>query len=366
MNKKLISISLILVLILALFTGCTEKEKKNEVENKEKVGDKATDNKDEKSTEEVAAVDKKKVFVNSDWVKSVMDNKQEESKDYAILEVSWGSVDDSPEYKDGHIPGAIHVDTGSIEGEPLWNIKTAEEVEAAMLELGLTKDTTAILYGKDVSGTARVATAYLWAGIENVKILDGGLDKWKESGYEIETTINEPTAVSEFGTKVPAHPEYLMPIDEAKNKLENDENFKLVSIRSYPEFIGETSGYSYIDKAGEPRGAVWGKGGTTAYTMEDYTHEDGTYINLEEMKSLWSDLEFNIDNELSFYCGTGWRASIPFLIMYENGMENMTIYDGGWLEWQNHDDYPVQVGDPTKDDVVYTTAGELSDDKAAK
>ncbi|WP_353095081.1 hypothetical protein [Tissierella praeacuta] len=55
--------------------------------------------------------------------------------------------------------------------------------------------------------------------------------------------------------------------------------------------------------------------------MEDYTHEDGTYITMDEMKELWKDLDFTLDNDLAFYCGTGWRASIPFLIMYENGLQ---------------------------------------------
>ena len=44
----------------------------------------------------------------------------------------------------------------------------------------------------------------------------------------------------------------------------------------------------------------------------------------------------------------------------------MTLYDGGWYQWQMNEDLPVQVGDPNSDDVVYTTVGKLSTDKAAK
>ncbi len=148
--------------------------------------------------------------------------------------------------------------------------------------------------------------------------------------------------------------------------MNEDENFRLVSIRSYAEFNGETSGYTYIDKAGEPKGAVWGKAGSDPYHMEDYTHDDGTYITMDEMKELWKDLDFTLENHLSFYCGTGWRATIPFLIMYENGYTNMSLYDGGWYQWQMNDELPVQVGDPSTGKVVYTTVGELPNDKAAK
>ena len=43
------------------------------------------------------------------------------------------------------------------------------------------------------------------------------------------------------------------------------------------------------------------------------------------MKGYLEESGASLDNELSFYCGTGWRATIPFLICYENGMTNMTL-----------------------------------------
>ena len=64
--------------------------------------------------------------------------------------------------------------------------------------------------------------------------------------------------------------------------------------------------------------------------------------------------------------GTGWRATVPFLVLYENGYDNISVYDGGWYEWLMHDDYPVQVGDPASDECVHTTVGELPTGKAAK
>lgn len=364
MNKKYLGLILILILTMTVFVGCKNENIDKEDISKEEVEEAVVENEDE--IEEVESLEKNKVFVEPSWVQSVISGQQEESENFIILEASWGTADDSPDYNSGHLPGAVHVDIASVEGEPYWNLKSAEEVEEGMLELGITKDTTVILYGHDVSGTARVAYGYLWAGVENVKIVNGGLVAWENAGYELEKTANTPTPVEEFGTEVPAHPEYWLSIEDASDKLENDDNFKLVSIRSEEEFLGKTSGYSYIDKAGEPKGAVWGKGGSDPYHMEDYTHEDGSYINMEEMEELWKDLDFNLDNELSFYCGTGWRASIPFLIMYENGYKNMSMYDGGWYQWQMNDDLPVQIGDPNSDNVEYTTVGELPNDKAAK
>ena len=345
MNKKLVSLLLTAVLSLGVLTGCSSKEEPKEA-----------DTNTEKVTAE--AVDTKTVFVTPEWVQSVIDGNQKESENYVIGEVSWGTYKDSPSYTKGHIPGAIHINTDSVEEGPVWNILSPEKIEKSMLENGITKDTTVILYG-DPSAAGRVAFTYLWAGVENVKMLNGGIEAWEKAGYKTETDVVEAKKAEDFGTKVPAHPEYCLSIEDTKEKLK-DENFKLVSIRSEDEFLGKTSGYAYINKAGEPEGAVWG------FDTDRYVNEDGTCINMEQMKELWNECDFSADNELSFYCGTGWRACVPWLICYENGMTNMTVFDGGWNEWQMDDNNPVQVGDPASDDCVHTTVGELSNDKAAK
>lgn len=345
MNKKLVSLLLTAVLSLGVLTGCSSKEEAKEA-----------DTNTEKVTAE--AVDTKTVFVTPEWVQSVIDGNQKESENYVIGEVSWGTYKDSPSYTKGHIPGAIHINTDSVEEGPVWNILSPEKIEKSMLENGITKDTTVILYG-DPSAAGRVAFTYLWAGVENVKMLNGGIEAWEKAGYKTETDVVEAKKAEDFGTKVPAHPEYCLSIEDTKEKLK-DENFKLVSIRSEDEFLGKTSGYAYINKAGEPEGAVWG------FDTDRYVNEDGTCINMEQMKELWNECDFSADNELSFYCGTGWRACVPWLICYENGMTNMTVFDGGWNEWQMDDSNPVQVGDPASDDCVHTTVGELSNDKAAK
>ena len=345
MNKKLVSLLLTAVLSLGVLTGCSSKEEAKEA-----------DTNTEKVTAE--AVDTKTVFVTPEWVQSVIDGNQKESENYVIGEVSWGTYKDSPSYTKGHIPGAIHINTDSVEEGPVWNILSPEKIEQSMLENGITKDTTVILYG-DPSAAGRVAFTYLWAGVENVKMLNGEIEAWEKAGYKTETDVVEAKKAEDFGTKVPAHPEYCLSIEDTKEKLK-DENFKLVSIRSEDEFLGKTSGYAYINKAGEPEGAVWG------FDTDRYVNEDGTCINMEQMKELWNECDFSADNELSFYCGTGWRACVPWLICYENGMTNMTVFDGGWNEWQMDDSNPVQVGDPASDDCVHTTVGELSNDKAAK
>lgn len=354
MKKKLFALMMCLALVLAFGAGCGSGSSEPEAEP-------------------VTAdpVEQRTVYVTPDWVKSVIDGTQEGYENYLIAEVAY-PTDPSDEYKKGHLPGASYVSiqevedaTGSEEGA--YNLLAADQVRDYMLGHGITKDTKVILYGDDISGTARQAYGYLWCGVEDVKILNGGRNAWTAAGYELEDDdAHAADAATDFGTDVPAHPEYWVSIEDAKEKVANDENFKLVSIRSEDEWLGKTSGYSYMDKAGEPEGAVWGKGAQSASDVADFTNEDGTVKDLDGFKEVWKDCDFTLDNFLAFYCGTGWRACPPFLVMYENGYDNVAIYDGGWYEWLMHDDYPVQVGDPASDDCVHTTVGELETGKATK
>lgn len=362
MKKRLLASLLCVAMLTTLAVGCGSKSKSEDSAK--------TETKTE-SKVEAEAVDQKKVYVTPEWVQSVIDGNQEGYENYVIAEVGYGDVKDCKSYNEGHVPGAIYVDncevedaTGSEEGA--YNLLDAKEVEKYLLGHGITKDTKVILYGADVAGTGRQAYAYLWAGVEDVKILNGGIEAWKKAGYDVEKDANEGKEAKDFGVAVPAHPEYWLSVEDAKDKLEKDDNFKLVSIRSEDEWLGKTSGYNYMDKGGEPEGAVWGKGAETAFDVAMFTDKDGVVKDLEGFKEVWKDCDFTLDNELSFYCGTGWRAAIPFLVMYENGYTNMSVYDGGWFEWLMHEDYPAQLGDPASDDCKHMTVKELPGGKAAK
>ncbi len=323
------------------------------------------------SAEKVEAVSQKTVYVTPQWLNSALNGDQKGYENLTVLEVVYDDSAKRGTYDEGHIKGAIlaaDVDVEDADGteERPYNLLPASEMEKNILKRGVTKDSKVLLYGDDISGVARVAFAYLWAGVGDVKILNGGLDAWKSAGYETETTSNSAKAASSFGTTIPAHPEYWTSMTEAKNKLTTDSNFKLVSIRSEEEWLGTSSGYSYIDRAGEPEGAVWGKGAKTASDVADFTNSDGTVKDLDGFKSVWANCDFTLSNHLAFYCGTGWRACVPFLVLYENGYTNISLYDGGWYEWQMYGDNPVQVGDPSQSTCQHTTVAELPTDKAAK
>lgn len=356
MKKRIMCAVLCVVMTTVLATGCSSG---NDTKNV------TSDGSAQPEASNVAAVDQRKVYVSPEWVKSVIDGGQTESSNYVILECGWGAESDDAAYGKGHIQGAIHMNTDNIEEDQYWNVRTPQEIEDLCAKFGITKDTTVICYADSPTNSAddRVAFVMLWAGVENVKCLDGGLEAWTNAGYDLQTDSNAPVATDAgFGTTIPAHPEYIRSIDEVQNKIANDSNFKLVSIRSKDEFLGKTSGYSYIDRAGEPEGAIWG------HDTDDgsYTNADGTAVDTDVLNGYLQESGASLDNELCFYCGTGWRATVPFLICYQSGMDNMSVYDGGWFQWQMNSDLPVQVGDPSSSNCVHTTVGELPTGMAKK
>lgn len=241
----------ILLLLLAFgLVACsndkkTEKEVAEDTEQEETVVEET----EEQETEEIVEVEEvteRTVYVSPEWVKAVTDGEVAGYEEVVILEAAWGEEGESPLKEKGFIPNSIHVNIETVVGEPLWNLNPYEEIKDSLLEMGIDKDTKVILYGSDPSGVARVAYAYLVTGVEDVKVMDGYIDSWIGKGFPAEKeTVKAAEGKTDFGVEVPAKPQYWLSMEEAREKLEKDDNFKLVAIRSYEEFIGETSGYSY-------------------------------------------------------------------------------------------------------------------------
>jgi 3-mercaptopyruvate sulfurtransferase SseA len=125
-----------------------------------------------------------------------------------------------------------------------------------------------------------------------------------------------------------------------------DPHGALVSIRSWHEFTGDTSGYHYIGPRGRIPGAVWGNGGSDAYHMQHYRNVDNTMREYHEIAANWQAAGITPDKRVAFYCGTGWRASETFFYAYLQGWPKVAVYDGGWFEWSADPANPIEVGNP--------------------
>lgn len=286
------------------------------------------------------------LLVSAQWLKDALDGKHPETdlgKKIMVFHVSWGELEQAQGYKQ-HIPGAYHFNTDWIENGPIWNLSSPEIIEKNLTRNGITKDKTIVLYSENPLAAFRVFWALSWAGVEDIRILNGGMNSWINNEYPIELIANKPASVSHFGTNIPANPQInIETAQEAYHKQQ--QGLKLVSIRSWDEYLGKTSGYDYIPEKGEPEGAIWGYAGTDASNVADYYDPDGSLRNPYEIFTLWQGQGINQGEALAFYCGTGWRAGVPWFITQLVGWDNTVIYDGGWNAWQMDKTLPVTKRD---------------------
>ena len=262
--------------------------------------------------------------------------------DWKVIEAAWGA----PKlYLLSHIPGAGYIDTNEVESEPLWNKVSDAQLKAMLAKHGIRHDTTVILYGRDVYAAARVAQIMLYAGVNDVRLLDGGWLTWSDSGLPVERGT-APTVKPEpdFGVTIPAQPQLMLDMEQARGLLHR-QDASLVSIRSWPEFIGTTSGYSYIKPKGEIAGARWGHAGSDSTHMEDFHNPDGTMRSADDIAAMWKQWNILPEQQVSFYCGTGWRASETFMYARAMGWKNVSVYDGGWYEWSSSPKNPIASGE---------------------
>ena len=264
------------------------------------------------------------------------------------------------DYNLGHIPGAIELDTNSLESTDTWNRRSPDELKSALTEKGITTDTTVVLYGRfshprnedpfpgsseGQLGAMRCAFIMLYAGVKDVRILNGGLQSWLDCGYDLTTEVTESKPVSDFGLEIPGRPDLAVDIDEAKAILKSQDK-NLVCVRSWPELIGKVSGYNYIEKKGRIPGAVFGNCGSDAYHMENYRNLDHTGREYHDIEKMWEEVGIIPDKHNSFYCGTGWRGSEAFFNAWLLGWPDISVFDGGWFEWSSDDSNPYETGEP--------------------
>lgn len=295
--------------------------------------------------------------VSSQWLNELMQEKTVESynnQHFIILEAGYG---DAPlaSYQEQHIASAYFFDTCLIEQPPLWNLSSPEVIKRNLCLFGIQYDTTVILYSRDQLAALRVFSALKWAGVKDVRFLNGGFNSWIKSGFPLEKGFKEPIRVTNFGVSIPQNPQFNITTPQNVLKAIEQDNLQLISIRAWQEYIGAQSGYNYISKKGEPYGAIWGFSGKGADNLDDYFDPDGTLRNPLEILQLWKGQNINHGDYLAFYCGTGWRAAIPWFLTQLIGWENTLIFDGGWNSWHQIPSLPIQIGAPnnmTKPDAL--------------
>ena len=259
------------------------------------------------------------------WLARSRANSGASDKDVMIFEAGFNGHGD---YLQGHIPEAAYLELNLLEKKPLWNIVPPAELEAVLHQSGITRDKTVVIYSRRPYEAARLALILMYAGVSDVRMLDGGFNAWIAGGYPLEAGEHIYLRAAEFGGSIPGRPELVIGLDRVRSLLADPEA-SVACVRSWDEYSGLTSGYDFIQARGHIPGSVW----AGAIGSELFLNQDGTVRNWEEIADFWRARGLSSDRKTAFYCGTGWRASEAYFYAHLMGWRDICIYDGGWLEW---------------------------------
>ncbi len=275
----------------------------------------------------------KPVLVSTDWV-------AEHLNDPGVVVAE---VDENPDlYDEGHIPGAVKLH---------WRYDLQDPVErdlvdkAAFEQLlgsrGIGNDTTLVLYGDKNNWFAAYAYWYLKTyGHNDVRILNGGRQKWIDEEREIVADVPSPSPVgytaSERDESIRAYR------DQVREWLAQGDRV-LVDVRSPGEFAGDLIAPPGYEQEGAQRGGHIPTAASIPWATA--VRDDGTFKSAEELEELYGGKGVTSDKEVVAYCRIGERSAHTWFVLRELlGYESVRNYDGSWTEWGNLVDVPIEKG----------------------
>src|SRR3954465_7989604 len=144
------------------------------------------------------------------------------------------------EFLAGHMPGAQRFDIDAIsdKSNPLPHMLPSPEQFADQVgALGAGDGMTVVLYdGIGLYGAARVWWTFRAFGSETVRVLDGGMPKWKSENRPLETGSARPRAAKTFTPKFNRN--MVASIDDVQKVL-LDKTAQVVDARAADRFRGE-------------------------------------------------------------------------------------------------------------------------------
>jgi thiosulfate/3-mercaptopyruvate sulfurtransferase len=251
-------------------------------------------------------------------------------------------VDENPDlYEDGHIRGAVTLHWRDDLQDPVErDIVERAEFERLMGSRGIANDTTVVLYGDKNNWFAAYAYWYLKIyGHRDVRIVDGGRQKWIDEGREL--TTDTPAPVSASYTASEADESIRVRRDNVLQGLENGGNRALVDVRSPQEYSGELMAPPGYEQEGASRTGHIPHAQSIPWAQA--VRDDGTFKSPDELRELYSAKGVTPEKEVLAYCRIGERSAHTWFVLRELlGYPDVKNYDGSWTEWGNLVDVPIE------------------------
>ena len=275
----------------------------------------------------------KPVLVSTDWV-------AERLNDPSVVVAE---VDENPDlYDEGHIPGAVKLHWRQDLQDPVErDLVDKATFERLLGERGIGNDTTLVLYGDKNNWFAAYAYWYVKTyGHGDVRILNGGRQKWIDEGRELTTDVPSPApktySAKERDETIRAYRDQVRGWLGASGRA-------LVDVRSPGEYAGDLIAPPGYEQEGAQRAGHIPTAASIPWATA--VRDDGTFKSADELREIYSGKGVTPDKEVVAYCRIGERSAHTWFVLQELlGFESVRNYDGSWTEWGNLVDVPIEKG----------------------
>ncbi|GAA4180243.1 sulfurtransferase [Gryllotalpicola koreensis] len=238
----------------------------------------------------------------------------------------------------GHIPGAVFADLfddfSDPEGEYPFSHPSAGHFERAAQTHGIDNDTAVVVYDTaDGVWAARLWWLFRSVGFA-VRVLDGGLVKWRAEGRPIATGDVRPRRAGEFS----AHPDNDAWADksEVEAVVAGGEDAVLLCALPAPEYTGEAGG---IRRPGHIPGSV------SAPAAELVDRATNAYLPAARLRETLAEA-LVAESPIIAYCRSGVASTSGALALELIGRTDVKVYDGSLNEWAADASAPLETSVP--------------------